>query len=300
MSENNDNNLETDSIYKAPTAATAVVPTDNLLEAYIGPKNASYYSQRFARIADGGGVVSWHWPAFFVTFFWMLYRKMWLWAIGYWIVLPLVLSLIQVLLINTVSRSVGFGFYWISYLIIGFVVMPMIANWLYYKHAKGKVRKVNNSTMSAEQQAVELDRIGGTSNIVFVVVPLLLLMLLGLISAIAIPAYQDYTIRAQISEGLNLAGGPKAAVAETYLQFQEFPADNAEAGLVEPSAITGKYVEAVYVIDGDIEIVYGKDAHGIIYGSAIILRPTPTDGAVEWECLSNEIMNKHLPAACRS
>ena len=300
MSDRPDNNQQSDSIYKAPTADTAVAPTDDLLAAYVGPKNASYYAQKFAKFAAGGGVLSWHWPAFFLTSFWVLYRKMWMWAAIYWLGIPIAVTVAEIALGIAIDPAVASLATWVAYLVIMFLVAPLIANFLYFKHAEAKVAKVGSSSMSAAQQAVELDRIGGTSKIVYVIGPLVVIFLVGVISAIAIPAYQDYTIRAQVSEGLSLAGGPKAAITESYERFQELPADNAAAGLVEPHEINGKYVDSIYVIDGDIEIVYGKDAHVLINGSAIILRPTPADGAVEWDCFSNEIMNKHLPAACRS
>lgn len=300
MAEIDDNNQQTDSIYKAPTAETAVAPTDNLLEAYVGPKNASYYSQRFAKFGAGGGIFSWHWPAFFITSFWVLYRKMWMWAAVYWLGIPIAITVAEIALGFVIHPADASLVTWIVYLTIMFLVAPLVANFLYYKHALAKVAKVGGSSMSTAQQAVELDRIGGTSKVVYVVAPLVALLLMGVLAGIAIPAYQDYTIRAQISEGLSLAGGPKAAVTESYGSNQAFPADNAEAGLAEPDDINGKYVESIFVIDGDIEVVYGKEAHSMINGAALILRPTPADGAVEWDCFSNEIENKHLPAACRS
>ncbi len=133
---------------------------------------------------------------------------------------------------------------------------------------------------------------------------MIVVAIIGILAAIAIPAYQDYTIRAQVSEGLNLSGGAKAAVTEYFQDRGEFPSDNDQAGLESSSEIQGKYVDDVAVSDGIIAVQYGNDAHQVISGQTIELAPDTTGGAgsVRWECTSpnNDIENKHLPAACRS
>src|SRR3982750_567377 len=90
---------------------------------------------------------------------------------------------------------------------------------------------------------------------------MIVVAIIGILAAIAIPAYQDYTIRAQVTEGLNLAGAVKAAVAETYAQTGNWPADNAEAGVGANNEITGKYVKDVAVAGGGITITYGNQAN---------------------------------------
>jgi len=131
---------------------------------------------------------------------------------------------------------------------------------------------------------------------------MIVVAIIGILAAIAIPAYQDYTIRAQVSEGLNLSGGAKAAVTEYYQDRGSLPADNDEAGLAANTEIQGKYVDQVDVSDGVIEVQYGNDAHAIIAGQHLIMTPNLSNvGSVGWVCTSQgtEIENKHLPAACR-
>jgi len=130
---------------------------------------------------------------------------------------------------------------------------------------------------------------------------MIVVAIIGILAAIAIPAYQDYTIRAQVSEGLNLAGGAKAAVSEYTMDRGSYPDDNAMAGLSAETDIKGKYVEQVLVTDGVIAVTYGLDAHTVIDGMDLQLSPVTNAGSVEWICSSpgNEIANKHLPAACR-
>jgi len=133
---------------------------------------------------------------------------------------------------------------------------------------------------------------------------MIVVAIIGILAAIAIPAYQDYTIRAQVSEGLNLSGGAKAAVTEYFQDRGTLPADNDEAGLAANTEIQGKYVAQVTVTTGVIDVEYGNDAHAIIDGMAIQLTPDTTQpGSVQWDCASAgapEIENKHLPAACRT
>jgi len=132
---------------------------------------------------------------------------------------------------------------------------------------------------------------------------MIVVAIIGILAAIAIPAYQDYTIRAQVSEGLNLSGGAKAAVTEYYQDRGSMPADNTEAGLAAEDEIQGKYVDEVLVTAGVIAVQYGNEAHQVISGQHLELTPDTTNpGSVAWDCATAgaEIENKHLPAACRT
>ncbi len=130
---------------------------------------------------------------------------------------------------------------------------------------------------------------------------LVTIAMIGILAAIAIPAYQDYTIRAQVSEGLNLSGGAKAAVTEFVQDRRVLPTDNVSAGLVPANQITGLYVSGVLVEDGVIIITYGNNAHASIQGQSVTLVPDASSlPTVSWACYSSEIANKWLPAACRS
>lgn len=301
MNNNNQGNTDSDSIYRAPSSDTSYVAADNLMAAYVGPKNASYYAKRFAKIESGGGALSWNWPALFVTWFWLMYRKMWMWSFVYWLGLPIVLGAITVAISATGNPGAAGVFYYATYALIVLVLAPVFANRLYYGHVKSKVAKVAASSMSAEQQSVELARMGGTSKIVFVLAPLLLIVILGILAAIAIPAYQDYTIRAQVSEGLNLSGTAKAAVAAAYQRNSEMPGDNTAAGLPDAQQLSGQYVSSIEVEDGSIVVTYGGAAHALLQDETLILEPDVDvdSGSVYWTCYSPSIANKHLPAACR-
>jgi type IV pilus assembly protein PilA len=131
---------------------------------------------------------------------------------------------------------------------------------------------------------------------------MIVVAIIGILAAIAIPAYQDYTIRAQVSEGLNLAGGAKAAVSEYTMDRGTFPSNNAEAGLAGNTSINGKYVASVTNVNGRIDVLYGADAHATLSGSTLNLSPLTSAGSIIWTCQSTSatvIADRHLPAACR-
>lgn len=124
--------------------------------------------------------------------------------------------------------------------------------------------------------------------------------IIGILAAIAIPAYQDYTIRAQVSEGLNLSAGAKTAISEYYVDRGVWPTDNVEAGLAAPNEILGKYTDSVAVQDNVIEIQFGNEAHVAITGESITLSVEDNAGSLKWTCVSaGVILPKHLPPVCR-
>jgi len=129
---------------------------------------------------------------------------------------------------------------------------------------------------------------------------MIVVAIIGILAAIAIPAYQDYTIRAQVSEGLSLSAGAKAAVAEFYQDQGAWPTDNAEAGIEASGNILGKYVTQVAVANNVITVTYGGDANANIAGDTLTMSATDNAGSVSWACANGAgLQNKWLPAACR-
>ena len=87
---------------------------------------------------------------------------------------------------------------------------------------------------------------------------MLVVMIIGVLAAIALPAYQDYTIRSRVAEGLALTDLAKKAVKEYYDRWGTLPADNARAGLPPAADIRGRYVDSVSIANGAVEVVFNN------------------------------------------
>ena len=292
-----------------------------LFEAAIGPNRTDYYLAKFRKFASGEGLASWNWPAFFVPLFWFLYRKMWAYAAIYFLVLPIALGIVFVVLFLVLPEGVAGALGWAIQLGVVLVALPMFANALYYRAVQDRIRAAKTYTTDRERQLRALASSGGTSNAAFIILLVLVVPFIGILAAIAIPAYQDYTIRAQVSEGLSLAAAAKAAVADTFVRTGTMPAGRAQAGLTADSADSaGKYVSAVEIEDGRIEISYGGGANSLLAGKALSITPYGVRGrgdtwSIVWRCgfgpvppaATHEVAEyqpgnieaKYLPSACR-
>lgn len=131
---------------------------------------------------------------------------------------------------------------------------------------------------------------------------MIVIAIIAILAAIAIPAYQDYTIRAQVTEGMSLSTGAKAAVWDFISNTGHFPKNNSSAGLANAGSISGSYVSSVDVTDGKIKMEFqGPKANIQIQSAALVLSPVTYSGSIAWTCsgAGTTLPGKYLPSSCR-
>lgn len=130
---------------------------------------------------------------------------------------------------------------------------------------------------------------------------MIVVAIIAILAAIAIPAYQNYLIRTQVSEGAVLTDGAKTAVAEFYSNSGKFPSNNASAGLATDTSISGKYVSKVDVAStGLITATFnGPKANTAIQNQTFVLSPSTSGGSIAWSCTGSSVDPKYLPSSCR-
>jgi type IV pilus assembly protein PilA len=138
---------------------------------------------------------------------------------------------------------------------------------------------------------------------------MIVVAIIGILAAVAIPQYQNYVARAQVSEALSLASGAKTAIAEYRSTTGKWPADNAEAGLADGWDNKGKYVAYVKIIGPDCGKVgtyggcvviasFNSEAHAKIMGRSVYLTPKDEGGSISWIC-SGGVATALLPSSCK-
>jgi type IV pilus assembly protein PilA len=132
---------------------------------------------------------------------------------------------------------------------------------------------------------------------------MIVVAIIGILAAMALPAYQDYTKRSHVSEGLTLAGSLKQAVAEYRADKGEWPSSNSAAGAAMTGSITGNAVKSVGITAGGgtvsptITITFNTKVEN---NGTLLLQPSSSAGGMKWNCHTGSVANKFRPAACRT
>ena len=129
---------------------------------------------------------------------------------------------------------------------------------------------------------------------------MIVVAIIGILASIALPAYQSYTIRAQVSEGLELSGPAQTAVAAYVYDYGTFPTDNNDAALEVATNYSGSYVSSISVSGAVISIQFGNNANAQIDGETITLTAVDNAGSLGWTCASGGVIkNVYLPSSCK-
>jgi hypothetical protein len=272
---------------------------EDAYKVVIGPKHQATYLAYFVKAdSQGKPPISWHWPAFFVTLYWLLYRKMWLPAFIYFL-LPY-LFLVPLSFIATAFGNSAETFVTVAtlgYFALTFLLPPLYANAMYYRHCKKQIRLVQESSNNEQRQLGELTGRGGTSKVMLAIVAILgIFTFIGIAAAIALPAFQDYKTRAAMADVHRVARSAGDAVAQYYAHNQRMPNSLEEADFVPPSTAA---IRAV-TINKQNGVVSVTVALSPIDGKSLLLVPTTgSANALTWTCRSDDIPKRLLPPACR-
>jgi type IV pilus assembly protein PilA len=147
---------------------------------------------------------------------------------------------------------------------------------------------------------------------------MIVVAIIGILASIAIPAYQDYTIRAQVVESFAITGELKLSIKDFYKDRGRFPANNEEAGVPEARYLIGNYVKKVEVVDGAMHVEFGNYVNAQLQDQVLTIRPIFVTGSptspISWTCGyrsppagmeavgedKTTLSKTHLPSSCRS
>jgi hypothetical protein len=287
---------------EAPTAVQFPAGEGELWSAAVG-KNAWYYLPRFARYVQGvAGFPSWNWPAFFVSFWWALYRKAWESAVLFFflhllVVVPLLITATLVAPGNGTRRSAA---YWIGELLFS-VFAAMLANGLYYRRVKALLQTARTRYPDPAEQITYLTAKGGTLVSTAIATGLVVVVIVvGILAGIAVPAYEDYVTRAKVSEVLVAVEPLKRQVELSWNQNRTFPA---ELDLRDLRTAPGaKYVDSVrFNSDNGRLVVFFGAVDQRLNGKSLLWLPYGQAGqSLSWICYNADaVPSQLLPPVCR-
>ena len=273
--------------------ASQVLTDEEARAAFIGDSNTQYYLDRFDRIAHGesGG---WHWPGFLVTWYWLLYRKMWVPALIYFFA-PYVVGIVLGGVAGAAPTVGGvLSLAWLAAWLIG---PGVLANGWYYRHCTNRIRDVRARGGSKEQMLARLEAAGGTSNIAVIVLAIFGIVAgIGILAAIALPAYQTYTVKAKVADAIVEGSAVAQVVGRQYEATGQFPTDIDRIAQQVPQQ--SKYVRGIELDGLSGTLTVHVEATPSIAG-AIQLTPS-ADGNrhVTWACSTTDLL-KYVPRSCR-
>jgi type IV pilus assembly protein PilA len=240
-----------------PTSARSFRSTSAASSAdlinFIG-KNSDKYVRKFAAFnaaGNDGFAATWHWPAFLVPFWWLIYRKQYSWA-----ALVFFLSFIP---------FVGF---------LSMFALGLTGNYIYYTYSKRKLLEIS-ALPSEMSKAVEMARAGGVNNLLWVLVPLFGIAIMGILAAIAIPQFAAYRMKAYNATAITELRNAKTSVDNYYVEHRVYPDTLEQVNYKKPEKVDVHFSELQadkYTIvsahqNGDKEYAAKSDSSSLLYRS---------------------------------
>lgn len=268
-----------------------------LWRAVIGPKKVDRYLPLFAEFAvTGKPTASWNWPASIVTFFWLLHRKLWSRALFYFIVPFLFVVVVSAAQEGAGASSAGlFLMIWLVYLLALYLIPGLYGTGWLYKKYQATIAEAKTRHRTPEAQVAYLSAVGGTGKAaVLYGLLLFFIVIFGILAAVAIPAYQDYTVRAKMSQVNLHLGMVKRQFAAVYEGTGRIPtqAEITQEGM--PAALVrNTQIEK----SGAIQIELGFEP---VVGKRFVLEPSlDANKQLIWTCNPGDVPVRFMPRECR-
>lgn len=270
-----------------------------IYKAFLGHKNQDYYLDKF-NLFDRSPTSTrrWNWSASLLTFYWFLYRKMWGAALFYFL-LPYLLMIPLGIVAGIAGDSdagdaiVGIGY--LVYLLGIFIIPGIYGNTWYYRLAKKRIAGILKSTKDIEQQRSKLATAGGTSQVVLIIVVIFaVIAMIGILAAIAIPAYQDYVTRAKYEEANHYAQQATQSLTNYYQTYRVLPNTLDETGFnipKPPSIQEIEYLGKARTLNITIQDSFSKEV-------TIQYLANVSNGQLVWDCYSFTADERLLPKWC--
>jgi len=282
-----------------PAWMRSEVEETELYRAFLGPNNAERYLAVFQRFDSGGGSATWNLAGGLITQLWMLYRGMYLWGLLFYPLLAIAGGVALGAVGGLLRLDAGVG---VLSFILGIALPGMYADSIYHGHARKLIERSARMGLAPQARREWLMRKGGTN----LLAPLLLVafnvVVIGMLAAIAVPAYRSYVVRAEVMEGQSLALKVRLGVEHYYQAMHVLPLDNASLRLPEAGEIAGRYVKSVEVSNGAVLITFGDRSDRRLAGAVLAYIPEPDGGTeLRWNCATEAttLDKPYRPAECR-
>lgn len=281
----------------APASSSAMT-RKSMYEAFIGPEKSGYYVPHFERFDAGGSKISWNWPSAWITQWWMLYRGMFLWGfLGYPILNMIGFMCLGILLgMSGAGPTASMAVIYLVGVPASFVLTGLYGNKIYHGHVNKFIAKSERLGLSDQDRREWLIRKGSTSYIwiIFIFVGI---ALIGILAAIAIPAYQDYVMRAKVAQGLQEVEPLKVMYADYVRQKQALPSSLDDLGMQEGANMRSKVISSLRVgPEHELRITFDLPGRN---GKTLSLIPVQQGEQLQWQCRVNDLPNRYAPQKCR-